>query len=75
MKWTAVAADLPGDDQRKSKFLRLLGAGAGASAAAIPTTNGSASSSSTRTREKELERQYDAGLKMKAEKNRRGLGG
>ncbi|KAG0641091.1 hypothetical protein HOY80DRAFT_758325 [Tuber brumale] len=76
-KWTAVAADLPGDDQRKSKFLRLLGAGAGA-AATVPTANGSASlslssSSSTKTRERDLERQYDAGLKMKAEK-RRGLG-
>ncbi|CUS13772.1 unnamed protein product [Tuber aestivum] len=71
-KWTTAAADLPGDDQRKSKFLRLLGAGAGAGA--LPATNGSASSPSTKTREKELERQYDAGLKMKAEKKRRGLG-
>ncbi|CAZ86493.1 unnamed protein product [Tuber melanosporum] len=74
-KWTAVAADLPGDDQRKSKFLRLLGAGAGALAATVPTANGSASlsSSSAKTREKDLERQYDAGLKVKGKK-RRGLG-
>ncbi|KAG0124393.1 hypothetical protein HOY82DRAFT_526204 [Tuber indicum] len=77
-KWTAVAADLPGDDQRKSKFLRLLGAGTGALAATVPTANGSASlssssSSSAKTREKDLERQYDAGLKVKGKK-RRGLG-
>lgn len=69
-KWSAVAADLPGDDKRKSKFLRLLGAGAEAVA---PITNGSGGDSLAQDRDRDLEKQFETGLKMKREK-RKGLG-
>jgi hypothetical protein len=70
--------ELPGDEARKDKFLRLLGAG---------KTNGIKDESSSKKKpnnkssqisqiEAELERQYEAGMKLKhdGQGKRRGLG-
>lgn len=73
-QWNADA--LTGDEARKAKFLRLLGAG---------KSNGSVSSSrhkfhtdvaAIQKTQSELERQYDAGMKLKHDggSKRRGIG-
>ncbi|PQE25994.1 wound-responsive ked protein [Rutstroemia sp. NJR-2017a BBW] len=75
-QWNADALD--GNDQRKSKFLRLLGAGKNAAGGAKTATEGK-DKKDKRDIEKvqsELERQYEMGMKMKHDggAKRRGLG-
>ncbi|KAM3078608.1 hypothetical protein ACMFMG_006478 [Clarireedia jacksonii] len=77
-QWNADALD--GDEQRKSKFLRLLGAGKNAGES-VKTGKGGEGKDKKDKRDiekvqSELERQYEMGMKMKHDggAKRRGLG-
>ena len=69
-KWNA--AEISGGNTRQSKFLRLLGAGKMEHVAAGVNPSGAAVS--IKQQEQDLERQFIAGLKMRNEGKRKGLG-
>ena len=69
-KWNA--AEISGGNTRQSKFLRLLGAGKTEHVAVGINPSGAAVS--IKQQEQDLERQFVAGLKMRNEGKRKGLG-
>ncbi|APA13948.1 hypothetical protein sscle_12g087180 [Sclerotinia sclerotiorum 1980 UF-70] len=73
-QWNADALD--GDAERKSKFLRLLGAGKGGAVSGKGAETKGKGKDDIEKVQSELERQYDYGMKMKHDggAKRRGLG-
>lgn len=69
-KWNA--AEISGGDTRQSKFLRLLGAGR--TEHTVVGVKPSGAADLIKQQEQDLEKQFIAGLKMKNEGKRKGLG-
>jgi hypothetical protein len=70
--WNSEA--LAGDEERKDKFLRLLGAGKNGLTNDVNGTESTEGVSNISRRETELEKQFEAGRHSKANGKKRGLG-